>query len=171
MAERHVRIISTGFWNEAQPLGSVTIPVTSQFFLLTRAPAKIDAIELGKQPFAGIEGRQNEFVFAPDGRPIAALNQIPREVQNLIQVQVVQEALDCLIIRIRALPQFGDKDRARLIENIRSKVPRTMELKLELAEELECTPQGKTPFIIRRVSAPAEFSQSNGAYSIWRRAS
>lgn len=149
---RHVRIVATGFWNEAQPL--IRYDTGDRAIVPADAgAAELDAIALGQKPFHGIAGRADEFVWAPDGRPIAGLNQIVREVRNVLQVQIMQDAPDRLVVRIRALPGFGDRDRARLVANLRSKVPRAMALTLELAEDLQRTPQGKTPFIIRRIAA------------------
>jgi phenylacetate-CoA ligase len=149
---RHVPIVATGYWSDSQPLiryytGDYAVVPASNHSDLT-------AIAMGDQPFFGIAGRDDEYVFTPDGRRIAALNHLPREVRNVLQVQVIQDALDHLLIRILATPQFGCEDQARLLANARAKVPACMKIEITPVDHLETTPQGKAPFILRRVTAP-----------------
>ena len=111
-----------------------------------------EQIALGLKPFLGIAGRADEFVLTPDGLRICGLNQIPREVANLLQVQIVQESLDRIIVRAVTRQAFNATDQARLLANIRAKIPPSMTFSLEPTECLVRTPAGKAPFVIRRLS-------------------
>lgn len=150
---RHVPIIATGYWNPAQPLVRYN---TGDFAIVPASrQADLAAIAMGRQPFFGIAGRDDEFVFTPDGRRIAALNHLPREVRNVLRLQVIQEKLNHLTIKVLATRQFCSDDRARLLANARAKVPSSMGIEIVTVERLETTPCGKAPFIIRRVAPRA----------------
>lgn len=145
---RAVSIIGTTFWNDAMPLvrydtGDLAIvPATT-------GPEDLEEIALGLRPFVGIAGRTDEFVLTPDGLRITGLNQIPREVGNLLQAQIIQESPDSVVVQAAVRPGFNAADRARLLSNIRAKIPTSLTFRLELVERLTTTPSGKTPFIIR----------------------
>lgn len=146
-----VSIVGTAFWNDAMPLvrydtGDLAIvPATAGL-------EEYEQIALGLKPFLGIAGRADEFVLTPDGLRICGLNQIPREVANLLQVQIVQESLDRIIVRAVTRQAFNATDQARLLANIRAKIPPSMTFSLEPTECLVRTPAGKAPFVIRRLS-------------------
>lgn len=151
--QREMRIIATGYWNDAQPLvrydtgDSAVVPADS-------TAADLEAIELGLAPFLGVAGRSNEFLIAPDGRRISGLSMITYEVHNVLQLQLVQQALDRLVIRVMAKPGFSPADRDRLLANARNKVPHTISITIELVDDLERSGRGKTPYIIRHCEAP-----------------
>lgn len=147
---RYVPIIATGFWNTAQPL----IRYNTGDFAIVPESAQTDlaAIARGEKPFFGIAGRAEEFVFTPDGRRIAALNHLPRDVRHVLRLQVIQDSLDHLMIHVLATPHFGAEDSSRLLSNARLKVPSSMRIDIAAVDRLETTPCGKAPFIIRRVA-------------------
>jgi hypothetical protein len=68
-----------------------------------------------------------------------------------LQIQIVQEALDALTIRVRAGPGFGEEGRGRLLANARLRIPPQMRIDLVEVDEVERTPQGKAPLVIRRL--------------------
>ena len=148
---RAVSIVGTAFWNDAMPLVRYE---TGDLAIVPAAagPEEYEQIALGLKPFLGIAGRTDEFVLTPDGLRVCGLNQIPREVANLLQVQIVQESLGHITVHAVTRPTFNASDRARLLTNIRAKIPPSMTFHLEPAECLVRTPAGKTPFIIRRLA-------------------
>ncbi|MBV8399736.1 MAG: hypothetical protein JOZ17_13495 [Acetobacteraceae bacterium] len=145
---RYVAIVATGFWNRAMPLvryetgDGAIVPANA-------SESDLEAISLGLQPFAGIAGRSDEFLIAPTGERISGLNQLPREVDHLLQLQIVQAAPDDVIIRALVRPSFGAPEQARLEANARAKIPDSMAIRLELVDHLETSSRGKTPFVIR----------------------
>jgi phenylacetate-CoA ligase len=149
--QRHVQIIATGYWNTAQPLirydtgDRVLVPDSW-------SAADLEAVANGERSFLGIAGRENEFILAPDGRRVFGLNMIPREVRNVLQIQVVQDAPDHSTIRVLATPDFGRADRERLIANAKAELPSSVGADVEVVERLETTTGGKTPLVIRRIN-------------------
>ena len=145
---RYVAIVATGFWNRAMPL--VRYETGDRAIVPASATeSDLEAISLGLRPFAGIAGRTDEFLIAPTGERICGLNQLPREVDHLLQLQIVQAAPDDVILRALVRPSFGPPQRARLEANARAKIPDSMAIRLELVDHLETSSLGKTPFVIR----------------------
>jgi phenylacetate-CoA ligase len=144
------RIVSTGFWNPGMPLVRYD---TGDCAVVPDGASgeELEAIALGVAPFFGVAGRDSEFVFSPDGNKICGLNQLPREVEHLSQLQVLQERLDMVVIRAVVGEGFGADDRRQMEINARAKIPASMRVKIDLVESLEKLPNGKTPFVIRRL--------------------
>ena len=147
---RSVPIVATGFWNGAMPL----VRYHTGDHAIVAADADLQAIELGLAPFFAIAGRTNEFLVAPDGTRLGGLNCLPWEVDNLLQMQIVQEALDKVSIRLLVRKGFGENDRTRLFANIRSKIPHSLKVTLEIVDRLETNASGKILFVIRRIDPP-----------------
>ena len=157
-SRRYVAIIAPGYWNGAQPL--IRYNTGDNAIVPATGPVDLAAIAMGEQPFFDIAGRDDEYVFTPDGRRIAALNHLPRVVRNVLRVLVIQDAADHLAIRILATPQFGPDDYARLLANARAKVPESMKIEISAVDRLETTAQGKAPFIVRRIGSPMATDES-----------
>jgi phenylacetate-CoA ligase len=149
---REVAIVATGYWNAALPL--VRYDTGDRALVPADATeADLEAIALGLAPFAGIAGRSDDFVHAPDGRRLNGMNHLPREVDNLLQLQIVQEAPDSIVLHALVRPGFGPADAARLIANARAKLPAAMAVRVAVVDRLEQAASGKTPFVIRRHDA------------------
>lgn len=149
--QRHVRIIATGYWTDAQPL--IRYDTGDRAVIPLDAGADdLAAIARGEAPFFGIAGRTEEYVFAQDGRKIGALNNFPQEVRHLLQLQVVQETPDRIVVRALATSAFGDEDRVRLMKNVRGKIPGSIQVEIVVVDRLESLPNGKTPYVIRRAA-------------------
>ena len=147
---RLARIIASGFWNPAMPLVRYD---TGDFAIVPAGAtaADLEAIALGVRSFPGISGRDQDFVYAPDGLKLGDLDLVPRDVSNVLQIQIVQETLSDVVIRTLARPAFGRVDAAKLLANARACLPATMSARVEVVDRLEQAVSGKTPFIIRRV--------------------
>ena len=145
--------MATGFWNTAMPLvrydtGDRAIVPT------TASEADLRAISLGLKPFSGIAGRSDDFIVTSEGMRLGALNAIPWEVENLLQVQFVQESFTSVVVRALALPRFSAADCARLEANARSRLPGNITVRVEVVDRLLVGPHGKTPVVIRQIDDP-----------------
>jgi phenylacetate-coenzyme A ligase PaaK-like adenylate-forming protein len=152
---RHVRIIATSYWNDAMAL--VRYDTGDRAVVPADASAEtLDAIAMGAIPFHGLAGRIDEFVLAPDGTRLCGLNQLPRELPDLLQIQVVQEARDLVRLRVLAGPGFDDAQRRQLLRNAHMRLPPPIKVNLEVVEALERNSAGKTPLVIRRLQEMPE---------------
>lgn len=142
-------IVGTSFWNSLMPL------VRYRTGDLIRLPAawgqrELEELALGMRTFRGILGRQQEVLVCPTGVRLTGLESIPYDVEHVLRVQVVQETLSSARIRVVPTIGFSQVDADHLLANARAKVPRDMDLTVEVAHWLERTPRGKTPLIVHR---------------------
>jgi phenylacetate-CoA ligase len=142
-------IVGTTYWNDLMPL------VRYRTGDLVRLPdewgaREIEEVALGLRPFNGVLGREQEILVCPKGVRLTGIDNIPRRVENILRIQVIQESLDEVCILVLPAPGFGERDAAQLLQNARDKVPDSIRLRVETAQWLERTPRGKTPLVIHR---------------------
>jgi len=143
-------IIATGFWNEAMPL----IRYRTGDHLVYRSDygsQDLQDVALGLKPFIGILGRDNEYLLSPHGQTLIGMDHLPKEINRIVRMQVVQEALDEVRVLVIPAPGFGDADRGLLMTNIRRKIPNDMKVRIELVAAFHPLPNGKIPYVIRKV--------------------
>jgi phenylacetate-CoA ligase len=148
-ADGRREIVGTTFWNAAMPLvryrtGDL-VPLDASW-----GPAEIEEIALGVRTFSGILGRDSDILISPDGVRLTGIDHFQRDVPHLVRIQVIQESADHVRVLVLATRDFGDEDGARLLANIRKKVPGSMRVDMERTDALERTAQLKAPFVIHR---------------------
>lgn len=141
-------IIGTPLWNLAMPLVRYR---TGDLIRVMKGstPSDIEKICYGVAPFRGIVGRINDYLVSPDGAKLKGIGYIPRDIDNIIQMQVIQEKLDEIRLLIVKGTGFSQKDRENILVNARKKIPKSMKVTLEIVDQLIRTKEGKSPFIIR----------------------
>ena len=145
---RAVSIVGTAFWNDAMPFVRYD---TGDLAIISASGGtqELEEIALGMRPFLGIAGRSDEFVLTPDGLRVTALNQVGREVENILRVQFIQEESGLVVVQAVVRPGFNDINHGKLLSSLRAKMPVSMTFHLRIVERLTMTPTGKTPFVIR----------------------
>ena len=61
--------------------------------------------------------------MCPMGVGLTGIDQIPRDVSNILRIQVIQEDLNDVRILVLPAPGYSDRDEAHLLQNARAKVP------------------------------------------------
>jgi phenylacetate-CoA ligase len=142
------RIVATGYWNDAMPLVRYD---TGDLAILPAGLSAhdIEEIELGFRPFLGILGRQDETILLPDGTVVYGLNQIPKGIDHAWQIQIVQTAPLRVVLFVVPKPSYAARDSDALLRNAEARFPPSVDLSVELVDQLKQTPAGKTPFVIR----------------------
>jgi len=142
-------IVGTSLWNMTMPLVRYR---TGDFVLLPAGlrDQELERIAYGLEPVPGILGRSGDFLVSPEGSRLMGIDHIPRDVENVVRIQVVQEAPERVRILVIPTERYSQADAARIGHNVSLKLPPSMAWSLELVEELERTPQGKAPLVIRR---------------------
>jgi phenylacetate-CoA ligase len=148
-AHRIYEVIGTSYWNSLLPI------VRYRTGDLIRVPAEwgeaeLEELALGLRTFEGILGRQQEVLVIPHGVRMTGLGYVPREVRNVIRMQVVQEDFDSARIFVLPTAQFTKEDAELIIANARIRVPEGVNFTVEIVPRLERTPRGKTPLIVHR---------------------
>lgn len=142
-------IIGTGLWNEAMPLIRYRTGDRAIY------PADYSADELalaglGLKPVLGIMGRDSDYLISPRGDVLVGIDHLAREVEHVLRLQVIQEDLHTVRIRVLPAPGFAAADRQHLMDNARLKLPADMAVHIEEVAELERLPSGKVPYVVRR---------------------
>jgi phenylacetate-CoA ligase len=158
-AIKEYEIVGTSFWNKAMPL------VRYRTGDLVRLPASLSEQELrevryGLRSFAGVVGRNGQILYAPNGTRVTGIDHIPRDVDHILRIQVVQEALESVRILVQPSEGFSATDRDRLLHNARLKLPEGMDVAVEIVEQFEKSAAGKTPFVIHRPAVRAAIEAS-----------
>jgi len=101
-----------------------------------------------------VDGRKDDVIVTTDGRlmPRAGLDQIHEFVENMERCQLVQERIGEVIVRVLPRPGFNDADAAELIRQLRKRLGRGTEVRVELVDDLPLTVTGKERFIVSKVN-------------------
>ncbi len=147
-------IVGTPFWNEAMPLVRYRTGDVVRFETPLDGAA-LEEVALGVRTFPGVLGRDNDILIAPDGTRLTGIDHFHRGVDRVLRIQVVHERPD--LVRVLVLPAagFGERERGEILANARRKLPPSMRVEVEVADALERTALGKTPFVVWRPGVPA----------------
>jgi phenylacetate-CoA ligase len=148
-ASKLCEIVGTSLWNRAMPL------VRYRTGDLVRVPSswgrvELEEMALGLRKFAGVLGRDSDILLSPEGVRLTGIDHFQRAVPHLMRIQVVQESLMEVTIRVLATGEYSEADQAQLLRNVRTKLPVSMRVNIERVEHLERLASGKTPFVIHR---------------------
>lgn len=103
-----------------------------------------------------VEGREADYVVTPAGNLISGIS-LTENFANLVpgtaQMQIVQESVTQLRIRMVAGDGFGDASRAKVAELVRDTFGAGVEHELELVDAIPQEPSGKYRFCISKVAA------------------
>jgi phenylacetate-CoA ligase len=143
-------IIGTGFWNRAMPL--VRYRTGDRLFYPAHYSTQdLQDVSLGLKPFAGILGRDKDYLVSPRGELLTGMDHLPREVAHVVRMQIIQESLNRVRILVVPADGFCEADRELLMANVGLKIPDDMQVKIELVERLAPSPGGKVPYVVRLV--------------------
>lgn len=148
----YYELLATSLWNDTMPLVRYR---TGDLVKVRRGTTVEDLrqICLGVTQFAGIAGRQGDYLISPEGVRLIAMNHLPRDIPGLVQMQIIQESLHGVAIQVIATSEFNESSRAALLKAAHAKIPSSMRVDIQRVASLERNASGKVPYIIRRVSA------------------
>ena len=146
---RLYEVVGTSFWNSLLPI------VRYRTGDLVRLPAswgerELLELSLGLRTFEGVLGRQQELIVCPSSIRITGLGCLPRDVENVLRMQVIQEDFDSARIFVLPAENFTSADAEVLLANARARIPAEVNVTVDLATRLERTPRGKTPLVVHR---------------------
>jgi len=107
-----------------------------------------------KLPLMGtVDGRKDDVIVTADHRlmPRAGLDQIHEFVPNLERCQLVQEEVGRIIVRVQPRADFKESDKEELVSQLRKRLGRGTEIRIQMVEQLDLSPTGKERFIISHV--------------------
>jgi len=111
-----------------------------------------------------IVGRSLDMVVTPEGVIVSGvmLPHFMKEFASVRRFQVVQPAVDSLILRIVAGPGFDDRAKAYLLEQLRRWVGPTMDIRIEECQELEQAASGKYRLVVSDIDVREAVKKARG---------
>lgn len=140
-------VIGTGLWNHAMPL--VRYRTGDQ--IRARKGSDPAAIAEGRETFLSIIGRTNDYIVAPSGARLIAINHIPRNVPHVVRTQFVQNSIESVTMLVVPGPGFDEHSRRLLLEHASLKLPPSMSIRIEMTTQLVRNSAGKAPLVIRNI--------------------
>lgn len=114
------------------------------------ALAEWSLVNLGIRPFNGIFGRSAEYIELPDGARIIGLNHIPRGIDGLSSLQILQIAPDAVELHVVPTAGLDEALRSQIAQRFRSKVPNSIAFQVIERDGPILTEAGKAPLYIRQ---------------------
>jgi phenylacetate-CoA ligase len=138
-------MVVTGFVNDGWPLIRYRIGDLCTLEPDTRCPVHAGPV------VKRIHGRTGHVIRTPDGHMFTNISVITKKCRNIQAMQVVQERLDQLVIRVVKAPGFTPGDEDFLLHQFRLKYGGKLELSVCYVDALEKTRGGKVLSIISRL--------------------
>jgi phenylacetate-CoA ligase len=107
-----------------------------------------------------IVGRVEGYVWTPEGRAIGRLDHIFKGTKHIRESQIVQEALNRVVIRIVPAEGFTAEDEKLVLANARERLGPTMHIEVKRVEKIERTPQGKFLAVVSKIRPPHPTAQT-----------
>lgn len=140
-------VVSTGFVNDAWPM--IRYRVGDMVTLDKETTCDYCEMPIVKR----IHGRTGHMIYTPDGHTISNISVIAKKCKHTRGLQLVQERLDTVQLRIIKAENFQPEDEAYVLKQFRLKYGDKVQYQIEYVDELEQTRLGKTLSIISRLSS------------------
>lgn len=108
---------------------------------------------------ASVVGRLEDVVTGPDGRQMVRFHGLYIDLPNVIEGQVVQEAVDRMTLRIVGTAAFGEADEKVLLDRVRQRLGPEMKARVERVDHIERTKAGKFKAVISMVGKQADVAR------------
>ncbi|MCX7626646.1 MAG: hypothetical protein N2Z21_10635 [Candidatus Sumerlaeaceae bacterium] len=108
-----------------------------------------------KRPFSVVKevlGRQEGYVYTPDGRAIGRLDHIFKGVSHVVESQIVQEDWDDVRILIVGDRGYGSADEKLILMHARERLGPEMKIRIERVDSIPRGPRGKFVAVVSKVS-------------------
>ena len=150
-AGRPGRLLGTGLVNRAMPL------VRYEIGDVANLQPEACACGRGLPRLGPVTTKAEDIVIAPDGRLISSstLTHPFKPLERVERSQIVQEALDRLLIRIVPRPGYGEEDTRHLLREMQRRVGQDMHIRVEIVEDIPIGPSGKYRWVISKL--PLQF--------------
>lgn len=146
------RVVVTDLWNRGMPfiryvVGDLAVP-TDRACSCGRTYPLLERVA----------GRVADYLLTPDGDRVSGIS-LTENFATLIpgvkQVQIVQEKLDELNIRLVPAPEYGADSETCLAGLVRERFGATMRYTIDKVDRIKPEPSGKYRFAICKVAPPA----------------
>jgi phenylacetate-CoA ligase len=102
-----------------------------------------------------IDGRKDDYVITPEGTRIMRFDYVFKDVMNVKEVQIMQEQLGEITVRIVRRQGYGTKDEAEISREIERWISPTLKVRFEYVQEIEREHNGKFRAVRSRLKPAA----------------
>ena len=142
-------VVGTSFWNQKMPL--VRYMTGDRIWYPAHYTERdLELVTLGLKPFIKVIGREVEYLVSPTGEKVYGLCNLPRGLENILRVQVIQHAAADVELRILPTSDYNESDYHKLLANARARIPGNIRIHVRSDGNFERTKMNKTPFVIRK---------------------
>ena len=142
------KFVVTGFANGTQPL--IRFEIGDMGIWTDRECAcgrKLPLLE-------AVTGRIEDVVVTPNGRLIARFDPIFKDMRNIVEAQIIQEALSDLRVKVVRDRGYSNADTAELLRQFNQRVGSDMRIQLEFVDQIPRTKSGKFRAVISNIPSP-----------------
>jgi phenylacetate-CoA ligase len=138
-------IVATGLHNFSMPLLRYRTGDLAEF------TDKVCPCGRGSRMIKSIRGRVFEFIETPSGARLTAtaLNVHDNTWDSVIQFQYVQKQRNTVVLRVMKAKTYTEADERRILTRMGIRFGDEIQLRIEYVTEIQKTPRGKTPLIVR----------------------
>jgi phenylacetate-CoA ligase len=101
-----------------------------------------------------IEGREDDYVITPEGTRIMRFDYVFKDALNVKEVQIVQEQLGEITVRLVRRPGYSTSDEADIGREIQRWISPRLAVRFEYVSEIERERNGKFRAVLSRVKSP-----------------
>jgi phenylacetate-CoA ligase len=131
------RIIGTNFTNLATPL--IRYDIGDKAKLESGASLNTESI----RSIISFEGRWPDFVVLADGRQVAGLDRMFKNIDQIKEAKIIQSTPGRIRIDVVKRPDYSQHDEERLRKEVRSQLGADIKLDIKYVSTIERSPSGK----------------------------
>lgn len=147
-------ILCTGFANDAFPLIRYEVSDIGVW----REDGKACNCGRSSRALLRIEGREDDYVITPEGTRIMRFDYVFKDALNVREVQVVQERMGAIALRLVRRPGYGTRDESEIIREIHRWISPHLAVQFQYVDEIERQPNGKFRAVVSRLKSQAHTS-------------
>jgi len=100
-----------------------------------------------------IDGRVESYIVTPEGRRIGRMDHCFKDMVNVREAQIVQNAVDAVEIRIVRAEGYGDDDEKQLLGELRSRLGQSIRVDIEYVANIPRTKTGKFRAVVSHLDS------------------
>lgn len=142
-------ILCTGFANDAFPLIRYEVGDIGVW----QEEGKVCACGRRSRTLLRIEGREDDYVITPEGTRIMRFDYVFKDALNVREVQVVQERVGEIAVRLVRRPGYGTRDEAEIVREIHRWISPRLAVQFQYVDEIERQPNGKFRAVVSHLKS------------------
>ena len=141
------RMVSTNFSNNAFPLVRYDIGD-----IVTIAENQQSKCGCGGLLIKHIEGRNEDFIFTPDGRIVGRLDHLFKDSKNVIEAQIYQDKRSEVILKIVKNSEYSLNDEVLIRNEATTRLGTSIRIVFQYCKAISRTSNGKFKFIDSQIA-------------------